>query len=72
MEKQIKKIMNGLINKKGIMGAAAKLYVNDEKKARQFIKECGEQTHNERAKLYWGEKLVNQINQFCREDGKMF
>jgi hypothetical protein len=72
MEKEVKEILNNLIGKKGLMGEVAKKLINDEKKAKQFIWECREQTHNERAKLYWGEALIKQIEQYCKENGRMF
>jgi benzoyl-CoA reductase/2-hydroxyglutaryl-CoA dehydratase subunit BcrC/BadD/HgdB len=68
MEKKVKVIMNGLIRKKGLIGMTAKMYVNDEEKARLFIKECRQQTHNESARRYWGEELTKKIEQFCDEE----
>jgi hypothetical protein len=65
MEQQIKKIMEGIISKQGVMGTVAKMYVNDRDKSIDFIKDCGEQIHNEGAKKYWGTELINEIEQFC-------
>ena len=59
--------MEKIISKKGLMGVVAKKYVNNEKEATRFIKECREQTHNESTKKYWGEKLIKEIELFCDE-----
>lgn len=67
MEQQVKKIMEKIISKKGLMGHVAKLYINDEDKAKRFIKECREQTHNANAQKQWGKKLVREIEQFCSD-----
>lgn len=62
--------MQRIIAKGGLIGAAAKMYINDEEKADLFIKECSEQCHNKSAKDQWGDELVKDIleytqNQFC-------
>jgi hypothetical protein len=67
MEQQVKKIMEKIISKQGLMGQVAKKYINNEEKARNFIRECREQTHNESTKKYWGDKLVREIEEFCSE-----
>jgi len=67
MEQQVKKIMEKIISKKGLMGRVAEMYINDEDKAKNFIKECREQTHNEMAQKHWGKKLVREIEQFCSD-----
>jgi len=60
-----KNILNRIINRGGLMGAAAKLYINDEEKASQFIMECFEQCHNNSAKKIWGEELVSDIIKYA-------
>ena len=47
------------------MGMAAKLYINDEEKSKQFIFECFEQCHNASALKLWGEDLTNEIKNYC-------
>ncbi len=58
-------ILSRIINKGGIMSAVAKMYINDEEKANQFIRECSEQCHNQSAKDFWGEELVTDIIKYC-------
>jgi len=66
MDAQVTKIMTGLVSTKGMVGTIAKLYLHDEQKARQFIKECGLQTHNASARRNWGERLTKEIELFCK------
>ncbi len=57
-------ILQRIVSKGGLMGAAAKLYLNDREKAKQFIKECSEQCHNKSAQIQWGEELTADIIRF--------
>jgi len=61
-----KDILNGIIRKGGLMGAAAKMYINDEEKTNQFIKECSEQCHNKSAREFWGEELIKEIMEYSK------
>lgn len=54
-------ILKRIIDKGGLYGAAAKLYIKDEQKAQLFIKECAGQCHNLSTIKYWGEELVLDI-----------
>jgi hypothetical protein len=58
---QVEEILKMIINKGGLMGAVAKMYINDKEKAKQFIAECFEQCHNRSAQIHWGEDLVKDI-----------
>lgn len=58
-------ILNRIIHKGGIMGACAKMYINDEEKASQFVTECLKQCHNETAKKLWGVELISEIERYC-------
>jgi hypothetical protein len=57
-------ILNKIIEKGGIMGVAASMYINDEEKSKQFLYECFEQCHNKSAINHWGEGLVKEIVNF--------
>lgn len=59
--KKTLKILNDIISKGGLMAGCAKLYLNNELVAHQFIIECSEQCHLLLAKEYWGEELVIDI-----------
>lgn len=61
MEKETSILLNRIISKGGLMGYCAKIYLNDEKQAMAFIKECSEQCHNKPAIELWGEELVLEI-----------
>lgn len=54
-------IMQRIISKGGIMGSAAKMYIDNAENTDKFIKECSEQCHNKTAKDLWGEQLVLDI-----------
>lgn len=57
-------ILNQIISKGGMMGAAARLYINDAEKGDGFIRECYEQCHNTPARKLWGEELVSEIERY--------
>lgn len=57
-------ILKVIIAKGGLMGAAARMYINDEQKSDGFIKECYEQCHNKSAQILWGEELVSEIEKY--------
>ncbi len=54
-------ILKGIIAKGGIIGAAAKMYLNDRESTDDFIRECYHQCHNASARKMWGEQLVSAI-----------
>lgn len=68
MQKETNRIMQALASKKGLMGILAEMYVNNEEKAMQFIRECSEQLHNESTRKYWGEELCSEILLFCKTE----
>ena len=55
------RIMSGIMRKGGLLGNCAKLYINDEIMAHNFIIECSEQCHLQLATEYWGKKLIIDI-----------
>ncbi len=59
-----KTILNAIKAKGGLYGRAVEMYMNDEEKADQFIKECAEQCHNRLAQEMWGEELVLAIREY--------
>jgi hypothetical protein len=59
-----KKILNVIIAKGGLMGAAARMYINDDQKSDGFIRECYEQCHNKSAQELWGKELVSEIEKY--------
>ncbi len=65
--KKTLEILNDIISKGGLMAGCAKLYLNDEAMARQFIIECSEQCHQELAIEYWGNKLVLDIMKYSKQ-----
>jgi hypothetical protein len=56
-----KGILIRIIGKGGLLGACAKMYLNDEEKGKQFINECYEQRHNPSMQEYLGEYLLSDI-----------
>lgn len=56
-----KAILEGIKAKGGLYGRAVELYMSDDEKADQFIRECAEQCHNKLAQELWGEELVSDI-----------
>ena len=56
-----KGILIRIIGKGGLIGACAKMYLNDEEKGKQFISECYEQRHNPSMQKYLGEYLLSDI-----------
>lgn len=64
------KILKKIIDKGGMMGYVAKLYIADDKKAHQFIIECAEQCHNQNAVTLWGNGLTREIIKYCNATNK--
>jgi hypothetical protein len=64
--KKTLKILNDIISKGGLMASCAKLYLNDEVMAHQFIIECSEQCDQVLAKEYWGNELVFDIINYSK------
>lgn len=65
-----KAILNGIKAKGGLYGRAAEMYMNDDEKGDQFIKECAEQCHNKLAQDMWGEQLVSDILKYSMSKTK--
>ena len=65
--KKRKSILKRIVNKGGLMAVCAKLYLNDEVMARQFIIDCSEQCRYELAIEYWGNKLVLDIIEYGKQ-----
>lgn len=63
-----KRILNNIIEKGGLIGTCAKLYLNDNEKEHQFIIECFEQCHNEETKEYWGSELRQAIIRYGKQN----
>ena len=63
-------ILNIIIAKGGLMGAAARIYINDTEKADGFIMECYGQCHNKSARELWGEELVSAIEKYVNPETK--
>jgi len=57
-------ILKRIIPKGGIFGSCAEMYINDEKKAHQFVIECFEQCHNQPMVDYLGEDLKQCIVEY--------
>jgi hypothetical protein len=62
------KIIEQIIEKGGLMGRAARNYVNDKSKEDQFIRECFVQCHHNAARHLWGEKLISEIERYVKGD----
>lgn len=62
-----KRILNGIIEKGGLFGRCARLYIDDNEKGHQFIIECFEQCHNELTNQYWGSELTNAIIRYVKK-----
>lgn len=62
------KLMERIAERGGLMAACAKMYVNDEQKTNQFLKECYEQFHTSLAENYWGKELINEITKHCQRN----
>lgn len=56
-----KQILKQIITKGGLMSHVAKLYISDEEKSKQFLRECFEQCHVEAVVEFWGDDLVENI-----------
>jgi hypothetical protein len=59
-------ILNGFINKGGLIGRAAQLYANDEKLGAQFLLELKEQLKTNKIRMVeiWGKELVTELEHF--------
>jgi hypothetical protein len=55
-----------IVERGGLLGQCAKMYLNDEVKAKQFVRECFEQRDNPSMQKYLGEKLLSDIIKFNR------
>jgi hypothetical protein len=67
-----KAILNEIKSKGGLYGIAVDMYINDDEKADQFIRECAEQCHNKLALVMWGEELVSDILKYIGNSNKEF
>jgi hypothetical protein len=57
-------ILNEIIKKGGMFGQVAFMYINDEKQAKEFIKECSKHIKIDNMKEFWGEELVDKIQRY--------
>jgi hypothetical protein len=64
-------ILKQIINKGGLLGKCASLYVNDEPMAHKFILECSEQTHCAMLIDYFGIDLISEIENYSKEFDKI-
>ena len=60
-------LLKRIAEKGAVIGRCAKLYLNDNSKADQFIKECAEQCHRKSAKELWGVDLTNDILAYSKK-----
>ncbi len=60
-------LLNRIAEKGAIIGRCAKLYLHDQEKADQFIKECAEQCHRKTAKKLWGKELTKDIVTYSKK-----
>lgn len=60
-------LLNRIAAKGAVIGRCAKLYIHDNTKADQFIKECAEQCHRKSAKELWGVDLTNDILAYSKK-----
>ncbi|HXB42387.1 MAG TPA: hypothetical protein VNZ49_17745 [Bacteroidia bacterium] len=65
MEKELKEIMEEIVNRKGLLSSAARMYLNDEENARQFVLEIKEQVPLIKTHKMWDEELIKHIEVFC-------
>lgn len=63
-----RELMVKIIDKKGLYGRCAKMYIGDPALTEQFLKECYEQCHNQAAVDHWGKELVESIIKFIEKD----
>lgn len=59
--KTTNRILNRIINKGGLYGRFAELYLTDSEIAKQFIIECSEQCDKKSLIEFWGERLTQDI-----------
>lgn len=62
--KKTNRILTRIINKGGLYGHCAKLYLNDGEIAKKFIIECSEQRHNESLVDFWSKRLTQDIIEY--------
>jgi hypothetical protein len=60
-------LLKRIVDKGAVIGRCAKLYLHNNSKADQFIKECAEQCHRKSAKELWGEVLTNDILAYSKK-----
>jgi hypothetical protein len=60
-------LLNRIVEKGAVIGRCAKLYLNDNTKADQFIRECAEQCHRKSAKKLWGTNLTKDILAYSKK-----
>lgn len=63
-----RELMVKIIDKHGLYGRCAKMYIGDPALTEQFLKECYEQCHNQAAVDHWGTELVESIVKFVEKD----
>jgi hypothetical protein len=60
-------LLERIINKGGIMGSCAKMYIYNKELANEFILECYYQCHNNSATQLWGEELIIDIRNYIND-----
>jgi hypothetical protein len=69
MDKELTEIMAAIIKTGGSFCAMAKMYLNDERQAKEFVLEFKDQIRSAYLKNLWGEELIKKIAEYC--DKKM-
>ena len=57
-------ILNAIIEKGGLIGICAKMYIHDSSLTDQFIMECYEQCHVPEVKSFYGDELVIKMKDY--------
>jgi len=58
------KLLKKIIDKGGLLGACAEIYLNDDEKSSLFILECSEHCHSPSMLKHWGNELVDEITDY--------
>jgi hypothetical protein len=67
MEVNRRRILEKIVEKGGLYGSCAELYLNDRVKGSFYISECFEQCHLQSSIDHWGIELVLEIINFRLE-----
>lgn len=60
-------ILNRIINKGGLLGSCAMLYIDNEDCSERFLSECYQQCHIEELIKFWGKELIEDIIKYNNE-----